>query len=297
MRKLFLSIYRLANKIFLGSGIRRFGFIKSIDNFIARFLKSDFAIIHGQKMILDTNDSLRISLSGVYEPFETKIVKGLIRKGDVVLDIGANIGYYTLLFAKLVGKNGRVIAFEPEPDNFAILKKNITLNNYKNIEAFQKAVSDRTEKIKLFLHKTAKTQHSIYSSTENDRAIEVESVKLDDVIDEKIDFVKIDAEGAKGLIINGMANLLRKNKNIKIITEFAPVVLKKSKIGPMEYLNLLSEHRFNYYEINEAKKRIEHTNANRLMGKYRVENKKGTNLLCVKNIADIIKINFGDKIK
>ena len=69
----------------------------------------------------------------------TALVKRIVRNGDIVVDIGAHIGYYTLIFARLVGPKGKVFAFEPEPNNFNLLIKNIKINGYKNIIPVQKA--------------------------------------------------------------------------------------------------------------------------------------------------------------
>jgi len=86
----------------------------------------------GHKMYLDDLDTLHLAINGIWEPLETNLIKNKIKEGDIVLNIGANIGYYTLLIARLVGSNGKVFAFEPDLNNFKILKKNIEINNYKN---------------------------------------------------------------------------------------------------------------------------------------------------------------------
>ncbi|MBU2564047.1 FkbM family methyltransferase [Patescibacteria group bacterium] len=284
MRKKLLSIYKKINKVFLGTGIRRFKIIKAIDNFIARFLKSNFTIIQGQKMFLDSEDSLRLSLSGVYEPFETKIIKSVIKKDNTVIDIGANIGYYTLLFAKLVGRNGKIIAFEPDPDNFFLLKKNVEINGYKNATLIQKAVSNKIGTTKLYLHKNDKKQHSIYNSNNSRKSIEIESTRADNYINEKVDLIKIDIEGAEGETIKGMKNLLKKNKKIKIITEFSPCSLENSSVKSKEFLELLIGHNFKLYEINEPKKELKQTSPTKLLKAYTIRNRKGTNLLCVRQI-------------
>ena len=71
--------------------------------------------------------------SGTYEPEETRLFRSKCRPGDTVIDVGANVGWYTVIASKLVGKKGRVIAFEPEPVNFAILKKNVLANGCENV--------------------------------------------------------------------------------------------------------------------------------------------------------------------
>lgn len=131
MRKILLSLYKAMVKILSGHGIGKFYPIKIANAFLIRRLKSNVAMVMGHKMFLDCKDSLNLSINnGIYEEFETNIVKEEIKKGDIVLEIGANIGYYTLIFAKLVGEKGKVFAFEPDPTNFALLKKNIEINGY-----------------------------------------------------------------------------------------------------------------------------------------------------------------------
>lgn len=135
MRKIMLSISKKAVKILSGHGIVNFYFVKVIHSFMISNLKSSFAEVQGYKMFLDSKNFINLSINGVYEPFETELVQKEIKRGDVVLDIGANIGYWTLIFAKLVGEEGRVFAFEPDPTNFALLNNNIVKNeNYMRFQ-------------------------------------------------------------------------------------------------------------------------------------------------------------------
>src|SRR5207244_3754027 len=91
--------------------------------------------VQGHKMLLDPIDTLGLSVRDVWEPLETKVVQNEVRRGSVVLDIGAHIGYYTLLMARLVGPQGRVFAFEPNPANYDLLRRNIQINSYRNVTA------------------------------------------------------------------------------------------------------------------------------------------------------------------
>ena len=98
-------------------------------------------------MFLDEHDSLKLSLYP-YTVEQTDFFKKNIKEGDIVLDLGAHIWYFTCLFAQLVGKSGKVFSFEPEPNNFKLLKKNVEVNGYNQVTIEQKAVSDVKDMIK-----------------------------------------------------------------------------------------------------------------------------------------------------
>lgn len=276
-----ISLYRRIKPILAGYGIGKFYPVK----FVLEHLKSDVALVQGHKMFLDSKDSLSLTLNGIYEEFETELVKKEIRRGDVVLDIGANIGYYTLLFAKLVGENGKVIAFEPDPTNFALLKRNVEINGYKNVVLVQKAVSNKSGKLKLYLSEDNKGDHRIYNSHDNRKFVEIEGIKLDDYFKDenrKINFVKMDIQGAEGGAVQGMFELLMKNRSMEIISEFWPIGLKRFGIEPIEYLKMLLSHGFKLYELNEKEKKLDIVNITKLLEVYTIENGNHTNLLCIR---------------
>ncbi len=285
MKKVFLSIYKLAFKLLVGSGIRSFSPIRALDDFLISHLKSDVTEVEGHKMFLDTRDSLKLSIIGVHEQFETELVKKKIRKDDVVLDIGANIGYYTLIFAKLVGENGKVFAFEPDPSNFALLKKNVEVNGYKNVILVQKAVSNTTGALNLWLRKDHLAAHRIYDSQDGSESIEIASIRLDDYFRDykgNIDFIKMDIEGAEGNAIQGMSSLLQKNRNLKIVMEFWPLGIKRSGIEPKDHIDLMKQAGFTLYHVNEEENIVELADTDKLLKIYTLENGDHTNLLCIK---------------
>ena len=141
------------------------------------------------------------------------------------MDIGANIGYYTLIFARLVGETGRVFAFEPDPANFALLKKNIETNGYHNVVLEQKAVSSTTGSLKLYISEDSAGDHKIYDSGEARQFIEIEAVSLDDYFSHKdgaVDCIKMDIQGAEWAALQGMSTLLSDTINMKLFMEYWP---------------------------------------------------------------------------
>lgn len=204
-------------------------------------------------MMLDEKDSLQLGVLGAdYEHQEVNLVKRFIKKGDVVLDIGANIGYYSLLLANLVGEKGQVYAFEPEPANFSILQKNVRLNNYHNIYLEPKAASGVNRVKDLYICEDNKGMHRLYPSLCCSGKIAVEAVALDDYLKEKInrlDFVKMDIEGAEFMALSGMKHLMGKYKPM-LLTEFSPAALYECGVLPRQYLDLLWSLGYTIYDVS-----------------------------------------------
>jgi len=292
MKKIFRYGYKKIEDILSHRGFGRYHVVKSSAHFLKSQLKSDFVEIEGRKMFLDAQDSLRLSIKGVYEEFETEIVKKIIKKGDVVVDIGANIGYYTLLFAKLVGNDGKVFAFEPEPTNFELLKKNSEINSYKNVTLIKKAVSNKTEKTMLHLSKDNKGSHTLVNTKYDDGSIEIESIRFDEYFKKysgKINFIKIDIEGSEVNAIKSMFSFLRKMEQIKILVEFSPFMINKSGINPKTFLNLLTDLDFKTYELDGKKRRIVPVDEHKLLKQYTPKKENHTNLLCIKKNQSVDK--------
>lgn len=284
-----LNIYRKCIKIFLGHGIGKIYPINVIYALIRKKITygRPIGVAFGHKMFLDEEDSLSLFSLGVHEPFEAETIIKEVKKGDVVLDIGANIGFFTLLFAKIVGETGKVYAFEPDPENFELLKKNVNLNGYKNVVMLNKAVSNKSEKVNLYISKKNKGDHRIYDSGDSREFIEVEAIRLDDYFKDyyrKINFIKMDIQGAEEKAINGMRNILDSNEKVKIITEFWPYGLKNAGSIPLDYILKIMKHGFKIYEMKEETKEIEPIeDVYELSSSRWYENDtKSTNLLCLK---------------
>lgn len=245
-----------------GKGFTKIPFAREIYNSLTAYFKPDFIEINGYKMYLDKIDIGKISVFDEYEPFETEVIKNKIKERMNVLNIGAHIGYYTLLVSKIIGDNGRVFAFEPDIRNLEILKKNIILNKLKNIIIVSKAVSDKEGKQKFYLSSFGSNLHSLIYNAFNkpDKEIEIDVIKLDNYFKNykgRIDFIIMDIEGAEGKVIKGMSNLLKKNKDIIIVTELIPHLLENSGTSFKYVINYLIKRGFKAYALNEKNKKIE----------------------------------------
>ncbi len=165
--------------------------------------------------------------TGAYDQCEkeTAILKYLVKQGDTVLDIGANIGMYTRLFSKLVGTSGSVHAFEPVPLTYEYLIFNIDRERYKNVITYNNAVSDKIGICSIILPDigTSDIYQSRIGKSEDISGKEflVPSIKLDFLYPHcfsSVDFIKCDVEGAELLVLKGAKKLLEENKP-KILCE------------------------------------------------------------------------------
>jgi len=207
-KKMFNSIYNservVNNKI-----------VSRIGRKIHTIFKPEYVEKFGYKIYLDPHDHLLLS---VREYPIHPILKKIIKKGNTVVDVGANLGVLTLYFRSIIGLTGKIYSFEPAPDAFSILSKNVAVNNLQNVIIENKAISNQTGKV-MFSKQESLTAGRIVK--DNADAMRVDSISLDDYFsnyDGKIDFVKIDTEGYDWSVFQGMKSLIERNKDLKIMT-------------------------------------------------------------------------------
>lgn len=166
----------------------------------------------------------------LYEREIIRFIKKYIKKSMIALDIGANIGYFTLLLSRMVGNQGKVICFEPSKYAYDLLKENIRINCLENVQVYQQAVSDTSGETTFF---EGPEGYEVYSSLQPPVAKGSEGIHFSqqkvqvDTIDHMlgelgvscIDFVKIDVEGAELKVIRSMKNTLKNNRQIKLLFE------------------------------------------------------------------------------
>jgi FkbM family methyltransferase len=164
---------------------------------------------------------------GVWEPGETALLSKWLRPGMTFVDVGAHVGYYTVLAARRVGAQGLVLAFEPSPRNYDLLLANVWRNGLMNVVCFPWAVSDRFAFLDLFTDARNTGDNRIFPSVGRER-VRVRAAALDAMpaIRPPIDVVKIDVQGAEEAVIAGMANLLARSRRARITLEYWPFGLR-----------------------------------------------------------------------
>jgi len=207
------------------------------------FGKYNFFYLENDKYI-----GQRIALEK-YEPYETELILRQAKGGDVVVDVGANIGYYTVLLADKVGGTGKVYAFEPDKTNFEILVKNIKENKLENVVAVNAAVGRKSEKKILYKSKENLGDHKLYGK---DKDIEeVKIIKLDDYLaDIKVDLMKIDTQGWEPEVIEGAKNIISKNKPVMFL-EYSPASYQQAKLNGKKMMKNLGKIYKNIWWIDE----------------------------------------------
>lgn len=218
--------------------------------------------VQGSKMLLQLSDRgihKDLFLYGCREPQCTEIFKKELSEGMKVLEIGANIGYYVLMAAQIVGNTGKVYALEPDPQNFEILRRNVELNSYSDrVELYNLAAGDNSGEALLDISGDSNTHKIILSKSHRNKKqnyINVKMVTIDEFLkDRHVDFIRMDVEGFEYGIIKGMTRLLSKEDSLQMFIEVHPWLIKEYGGSYEEMLELLSISNFNVNYLLLGKK-------------------------------------------
>ena len=174
-----------------------------------------------------------------WEPGETALLGDRIKPAMTVIDIGAHVGYFTCLAARLVGPRGLVLAFEPSPSNYELLLANVWRNGCFNVVCFPWAVGAEQGFARLY-QSAENTGDNRLDITEGRDSIPVRVAALDQItaIRPPVDVVKIDVQGAEESAIRGMSELLRQSPAVMVTAEFWPAGLRRFGTDPRAFLNL-----------------------------------------------------------
>jgi FkbM family methyltransferase len=185
--------------------------------------------LQGYRMKIDWSRH-RSYIHGAWEQTVTDVLAQVVKPGMCAVDVGAHIGFYTLLLSNLVGTDGRVVAFEPLPWNFSVLSENILMNNCLHVEALNRAVLDRSCELSAseFDDGDPLPGTVSLSDSESNGSIYVKATSLDDFFADhkyRVHFMKVDVEGAESLVLKGATQTIESDHPTMVMKFITPTLL------------------------------------------------------------------------
>jgi FkbM family methyltransferase len=229
---------------------------------------------HGAVIVLNPNDPVVCGALtfGVYEAAETDFLLNVFRPGMTFVDVGANIGYYTALAIDRIGVSGRIIAIEPEPENFEYLNRTVRANRAKHVVCVRKGASDQEGRLTLYTSSGNRGDNRLYRNDLADGSYEVETSTLDTILDEQgilsADLIKIDVQGFEGQVLRGMRQTLRRSGRLVMLLEFWPFGLECAGTRPLDFLNELEAGGLELFELAGKRKLQRLKNKPDLIARY-----------------------------
>ena len=200
----------------------------------------------GVDLFLPTKDTTLVPgvLGGYYESKELDIFIDACKRAETIVDVGANIGLYSIIASKNIKKGGKIHSFEPVKENLDILYRNIELNSSKNVTVQEKAVGKTSGKLTIYLSpRNIGTHSAAKSHALGSESIEVPMTNVDSYVKKNkltVDILKIDIEGYDGYAIMGAEKTIRKDSPT-LFLEYGPSELIKCDINPSELLDFLGD--------------------------------------------------------
>ena len=249
MLKIYQQLVDLVLKIVGGKGLgKKFPFLWRLYDFFFRLAapkKYFFHQINNMKFLVDPNEPLRhvrnwmqnYLMSNEYEPVTTKIVEELVKPGHIAIDIGASIGYFSMLLSRCVGVSGRVYSFEPTREGFKYLCENRLANEATNVNPFNLAAWSHEDLVQM-------PMSSYASNKQWANGVAIDKFLSDRGIT-KIDFIKMYIDGAEPWAIQGLEKIFLNNPDLIMICEYYPKYIEASNGNPKIFHDLLEK----YFEI------------------------------------------------
>ena len=283
--RFFLPFYNnLIRRLSKGRGYGKNRFVRKILQFFDWMFRGEFVNIHGHLMHLPPKGFSAYSTSGIYGELDTITVESIVKKDDYVLDIGAAIGYYTLILRRAVGDSGKVFAFEPKQDRFQYLKENLKINKYENVEIENAAILPKNISPKFFKSTGPKGGLRHLEKKSNSHiAVDIETIDLDSFfktnqLKEKISFIKIDVDGSELYVLQSALSIL-KNNRLNLFIEWDPEASINSGCDPKKIIEILISNNFKIFYPDYKKNNYFQIEPNELLLR---KSNDTINLLCKK---------------
>jgi FkbM family methyltransferase len=229
----------------------RYGLLAALAPTHGRFIARLSQELGGARFECDLADALsrEVCFTGLYEPPVTRVFQRHVRAGGTIVDAGANWGYFTLVAAALCGPHGTVFALEPDPRHIDALSRNLSLNAFGHVEAVHAAAASAPGSLTLIGYDDEAGNRGVSrltSAGEDDaapRRFTVPAVTLDALTSGSaaVDLVKIDVEGAEGLVLQGMQDGLASRRYHAVLLELHPALLKTRGVDPDTCLRVLRD--------------------------------------------------------
>ena len=262
--------------------------LRVITNWLIKKLIPKKVKIGKATLFLNPNDPV---VSGaiffnVYETTERKFIKSISFKGMKVLDIGANIGYYTALLSQEAGDNGLILALEPDLESYKYLSQSIRSLENNNVLSFPVAASNLSQRLPLYISKENRGDNRLYKNNQKRDCIIVDCLTIDELSTktkiEGFDLIKIDVQGYEPKVFKGMGNTIKSSRNLTILTEFWPKGIMEAGESPANFLRTLRKMKLKLFELkkNGSLVSLNQFRDNEFIKRF--SGRKYTNIVCKK---------------
>lgn len=262
--------------------------LRVITNWLIKKLIPKKVKIGKATLFLNPNDPV---VSGaiffnVYETTERKFIKSISFKGMRVLDIGANIGYYTALLSQEAGDNGLILALEPDLESYKYLSQSIRSLENNNVLSFPVAASNLSQRLPLYISKENRGDNRLYKNNQKRDCIIVDCLTIDELSTktkiESFDLIKIDVQGYEPKVFKGMGNTIKSSRNLTILTEFWPKGIMEAGESPANFLRTLRKMKLKLFELkkNGSLVSLNQFRDNEFIKRF--SGRKYTNIVCKK---------------
>ncbi|MDO3379736.1 FkbM family methyltransferase [Geoalkalibacter halelectricus] len=191
---------------------------------------------------------------GIWEPALTYWIRERLKPGDIFVDVGANIGYFTVLASEMVGDDGGVVSVEASPSIFEELNRTIERNGIQNVRTLNLAVSNSVGKVGIYKSSEKNIGETSILEGRGVLEAEVDSAPLPDILlpseKEKVRIVKIDVEGAEYFVLDGMRDLLKACPRMEVVVEINPGRLKSLGKSLEEIFEMFEREGFQAYVVH-----------------------------------------------
>lgn len=219
----------------------------------------NFLLVDGSRFTYPLNSAIgRALFTGGFETVEVEFMRQSLNPGNIFFDVGANAGIFTIIAAKKVGLNGHVYAFEPGKRELELLKHNIAINNLTNVTVIETAITNKKGVTNFAISRDG-AMNSLAQTDHPKQQIEswqtIEITTLDNVLEElnisQVDFLKIDVEGAEGLVIEGAKKLLLSENSPTILFEASDLNVRNFGYSVTELICKLESEKFFIHYFDE----------------------------------------------